>query len=354
MTLAALPAAASPEHLTLALRKSGTLVDGQVREVAIESQRTTILSQIIRLRLTYGGEASGAPHTIILKTGHPERLGDASWDGGRHEVAFYNQVAAVTPGRHVPGCYEAAWDAETREWHLLLEDLTDTHIIATVWPLPPTLEQCESIIRARARFHAKWWDEPGLGNSIGTWQDEAAMSAGLKQFEEKLALFTDRFGGLLTPERLDLYRRLIGTGLRLHTHHRSHRNMTIIQGDSHIWNNLLPRDGGDDVRLFDWDGWRVDVAADDLAYMLALHWYPDRRRRMEQPLLDCYHETLLASGVKGYERSALTEDYRLAVLWQTSAPIWQAMSNIPPFIWWNNLERIFLAVDDLRCQEFLD
>jgi hypothetical protein len=232
--------------------------------------------------------------------------------------------------------------------------LTDTHFIATAWPLPPTMEQCETIVRARARFHAAWWDEPRLGMSIGAWQDDAAMTQNLKGFEERLALFTNRFGDRLPPERRQLYRRLIDTGLRLHTHHRSHRNMTIVQGDSHVWNNFMPRDGGDDVRLFDWDCWRVDVAADDLAYMLAMHWYPDRRSRMEQPLLDCYHAALLESGVTGYDRAALFDDYRLAVLWQATTPIGQAMSNIPPLIWWNNLERIFLAVDDLNCRELLD
>ena len=62
-----------------------------------------------------------------------------------------------------------------------------------------------------------------------------------------------------------------------------------------MWNCFLPRDGGDDVRLFDWDGWRIGVAASDLAYMMAMHWYPDRRRRLERPLLDRYHATLLAT-----------------------------------------------------------
>jgi hypothetical protein len=88
--------------------------------------------------------------------------------------------------------------------------------------------------------------------------------------------------------------------------------------------------------------------------MIALHWYPDRRSRMEQVLLDCYHTALLESGVQDYDRAALSEDYRLAVLWQATTPISQAMSDIPPVIWWNNLERIFLAVDDLACQELLD
>jgi hypothetical protein len=44
----------------------------------------------------------------------------------------------------------------------------------------------------------------------------------------------------------------------------------------------------------------------------------------------------------------------LAVLWHISKPVWQWTVRIPPLIWWNNLERIFLAVDDLGSVELLD
>jgi len=105
--------------------------------------------------------------------------------------------------------------------------------------------------------------------------------------------------------------------------------------------------------LFDWDCWRIDVGTDDLAYAIAMHWYPDRRRRFEHQLLDEYHATLVANGVAGYDRSALESDYRLSVLWQIATPVWQSNGNIPPLIWWNNLERIMLAVDDLDCRSLL-
>jgi hypothetical protein len=91
-----------------------------------------------------------------------------------------------------------------------------------------------------------------------------------------------------------------------------------------------------------------------MAYMMAMLWFPDRRRRMEQQLLDLYHATLIAHGVRGYDRQALADDYRLSVLWLLLRPVGQAAFDIPARVWWPNLERIFLAVDDLRCLDLLD
>jgi hypothetical protein len=54
----------------------------------------------------------------------------------------------------VPRCFEAHWEAEMESWRLLLEELTESHYIATVWPLPPMMEQCAKIVRRRARLHA--------------------------------------------------------------------------------------------------------------------------------------------------------------------------------------------------------
>jgi hypothetical protein len=95
------------------------------------------------------------------------------------------------------------------------------------------------------------------------------------------------------------------------------------------------------------------MATDDLAYMMAMLWYPDRRRRMERPLLDLYHAALLDCGVSDYDRQALDDDYRLSALWSITRSVGQAANNIGPAIWWNNLERIMLAVDDLGCRNLL-
>ncbi|HLY91452.1 MAG TPA: hypothetical protein VKQ27_20890 [Acetobacteraceae bacterium] len=349
--MAAIPIA-DPEHLTAVLRRAGVLGDASVRDVTVESDQPTIVSRIVRLRLHFDGDSGDAPTSIILKTAHPERLA-SSWGAGRNEVAFYRDVATAMPSGTVPRCFEAHADDATKSWHLLLEDLTDSHMIVASWPLPPSLTQCERIVEARARFHAVWWDEARLGRSIGVRRDARMVEQTMRDFGSHYVRMAARLGDGLSEEQRALYEQFQRATTPLIARYETRRHLTITHNDAHVWNCFMPRDGGSDVRLFDWDSWRIGLGASDLAYMMAVHWYPEWRRRMESALLDRYHATLVECGVQGYDRQALDDDYRLAVLWQIATPVWQAAYNIPPVIWWNNMQRVLLAVDDLGCRKWL-
>ena len=334
-----LPPAASAEHLTEVLGLP-------VAEVTVERSFPTVLSHIFRLRLTYPGDGgrSGAPRTLILKAGLPDRPG-GPWKPGQREVAFYRDVAPSTPAGLLLHCFDSHAEAEAGTWHLLLEDLTETHRIATAWPLPPAFEQSAAIIGAQARFHASWWNDDRLGVSVGTL-GEASLDAMARQFDG----FALAFGDRLPAERRELHRRLLRSAPRLLARPQP---KTIVHGDAHAWNCFLPTGPGE-PRLFDWDAWRIDHASDDLAYLMAVHWYPDQRRIFENRMLDHYHDDLQAHGVTGYGHATLQEDYRISVLWQVARAIWQQSIGMPPVIWWNNLERLHLAVDDLDCRALLD
>ena len=347
------PEAASAEHLTEVFRRCGLLAGGRVSAVAIDKPFPALLSLVQRLHLTYEGEAANAPASIIFKTDLPNRPG-AHWESGRKEVDFYTTVAPATPAGLLLRCFEAHHDPASGKWHLLLEDLTDSHTIATQWPLPPTIGQSEAIVRAHARFQAAWWDDPRLGVTVGTWPEPKAVEDWRKGLAASYAKFADLLGDRLSAERRTFYDRLFDQASRLLQRHRTHRNMTLIQGDSHTWNCFLPRDSSADTpRLFDWDAWRPALGSDDLAYMMAMHWYPDLRQRAERHLLDCFHAELIDRGVTGYDRSSLQDDYRLSVLWATTRPIWMQSAGIPPVIWWNHFERIHMAAADLDCRALL-
>jgi aminoglycoside phosphotransferase (APT) family kinase protein len=351
MTTAQLPAAAEAANLTAALRKAGVLDRGALREVTVLSARDTVVSHIARLNLRYVGESDGAPQSLILKMPYPA-FAKTLPNAGRREVAFYTKLAPKMPPQLVPRCFDGNFDEESLAWHLLLEDLTDSHEVATAWPLPPSHGQAMAIVTALARMHAAWWDHASLGETVGEWMstDDAA------NLSETFAGHYDRFANLLgdrlSEQRRDLFRRLLDQWVPLFQRYHSRRHVTIIHGDAHTWNFLLPR-GADTVRIFDFDQWRISVPTSDLAYMMALQWYPETRQVLEWPLLDRYHDTLVEHGVIGYSRDTLRRDYRLSTLWQITSPVWQWSANIPPVIWWNNLQRVLLAVDDLGCEEFL-
>jgi hypothetical protein len=346
-----LPPTVTPECLTAALRRSGVLGRGRIRDATVMNSLRKLRSHTFQLRLDYDERVADAPASVILKMGHLDSDGRPFY-ANRHEIAFYRDVAGLCRGRLAPHCFQIVEATATAAWQLLLEDLTDSHFIATEWPLPPTLEQCELIVRALARFHAAWWDNPRLGVSVGSWRDVAELERELRSFAETFARFTDRFGEIIPSERRDLYERLLDRAPRLFARYCSRRDLTISHGDAHPWNFFLPRNS-EDVRLVDWEDWSISTATDDLAYMMAMLWYPDRRRRFERPLLDRYHAELLVHGVSGYGREALGADYRLSTLWLITRPIVQASMNIPPRVWWNNFERIMLAIDDLGCRDLL-
>jgi thiamine kinase-like enzyme len=343
------------DRLTAVLQRKGYLPRGRVERLAIESSRTTLISTIARLRLEYSPDAEGPrPSRLFFKASRPDHSPELA-AGVLKEVAFYETVTPLMCPGIVPHCYDAARDQTANTFHLLLEDLAETHVVVTEWPLPPTTEQCQRIIETYARFHAAWWNDPRLGVEVGTFMDKAALRGWLQNYERRFAAFVDRLGDRLPPARRQVYERAIGSAWTLTSRYRSREHLTIVHGDAHVWNLMYPRSTeADGLRLIDWDGWRLDLAAEDLAYMMAVHWYPERRRRLEMPLLRRYHDALETNGVSGYGFEALWEDYRLSVVWQLAVPVWQSALKLGPWIWWSHLERILQAFDDLGCEELLE
>lgn len=134
----------------------------------------------------------------MLKTGHPDRLA-AGWNAAQQEMKFSTEIAAAASGRFTPRCFDAFADPETKAWHLLLEDLSETHEVPGAWPLPLPLAQCEQIVVAHARRQAACWDAPILDRCIPStrWYDKASASAYQERLAAQVATFADRVGDRL-------------------------------------------------------------------------------------------------------------------------------------------------------------
>ena len=342
----------SADFLTERLRASGVLPRGRVIAVDAGERYPAIISTAAPLQLEYSSDApQEAPTRLFLKATRGG-LDPGLRSIGEREVTFYRHAAPLMPGGPIPRCYDAEY--ADGSFHLLLDDLSQTHTTITTWPLPPSDEACERIIDTWASFHAFWWRHPSLGRGVGTFLDEAALVTITAEYRERYARFARTLDDRLWPAARAIYTRVQQARERLITPERLYATYTLGHGDAHVWNVLYPRDGGAArIVLIDWDGWRIGRAAADLAYMMAVHWYPERRARLEARFLERYHIGLCAHGVTDYSLERLWEDYRLSLIGHLALPVWQQTFGLPPAVWWPHLHRIIAAFEDLDCAEFL-
>jgi thiamine kinase-like enzyme len=241
---------------------------------------------------------------------------------------------------------------------MLLADLSETHF-QTDWPLPPSKPHCEAVLDSLAKFHASWWDHPELGKSISKFPSSGSIDEYIQSMEKKFAGFVDFLDDRLSADRRRLYESILSRAPgvwkeRIREDRTDGKGLTLIHGDAHFWNCLHPRRlDQDKVYIIDWQCWRIDTATVDLAYMIGLHWYPDRRRALERDFLRNYHDKLLTCGVKNYDWDACWYDYRLSAIGNLLVPVWQWSAKLWPVIWWPHLERAIVAFEDLDCEELL-
>jgi thiamine kinase-like enzyme len=342
------PERTEPEWLSQVLRENGLLDRGSVTGVVTKSGPKS-RSSIVRLILNYTEDApTSAPRRIMLKL--PAGMIVGSVD---RESEFYTSVAPKMVNPPTIQCYGAGISGG--KYYLLLEDLSDTHFAHPPAMIPPLRAQSDQIITALAQLHAAWWEHPSLGITIGNLPNPETARTLVNEAVSSFPGFADFLGDRLSAGRHALYAKIFDSFVdKLGERFATSRGFTLIHGDPHIGNFLYPIDEAKDtLRILDWKSWDVGPVTDDLAYMMALFWFPERRARLERPLLVYYHSLLLGCGVQNYTWDALWHDYRLSVIRYVLHPIWQWSTDHPIDIWWHHLERIMLAFIDLDCAELL-
>jgi len=344
----------TPEWLTARLRENGVLPQGAVQSFDAKLPAKWIRTQAARLTLAYDASAPGeAPRKLFLKIADPD---GGSVEDPCDEITFYQTFYREDGVGSLPliRCYAALRDEESRYTCLLLDDLSDTHG-HTAWPLPPSIPQCEAAVSALARLHAHWWTCAAAQTEEHMALLHKRHSVFFDHLVEILPGFFDFIADRLSPQRRKLLEQMcLRLSDLLWARVSGGGHFTLVHGDAHLWNVMYPKDPSrHSTVVFDWDNWDHGPGPCDLAYMMALHWYPDRRARHEEPVLRRYHETLLSHIEEDYGWDDLMADYRLGHLLNFCIPVVQQHYKLMPSIWWPHLERVFLSYEDLDCADLL-
>jgi aminoglycoside/choline kinase family phosphotransferase len=261
-------------------------------------------------------------------------------------MEFYRQVAPSLDAPPLVRCLAAPDRA------LVLEDLRATHDHRP-WPLPPTPEQSEHAVDALARVHATLWESPALGDTLGRPHTVDSLRTMVQGIAAHLPGFMHAVGGTLPQASRQAYERVFSSSLAPWMRLTDPRALTVAHGDAHAWNFLFPSAGGGPAVLIDWQLWHLDVGARDLAFFMALHWYPSWRKELERPLLQRYHERIRELGATGYSFDDLWLDYRRCAVRNLTIPVLFWSRGMAPEGWWHRLECAVAAYRDLECEELV-
>lgn len=342
------------EWLTRVLSRGGALIRGRVAAFEIDAHER-ILSTSVRLRLAYTDDARGdLPEKLFLKIVNADQ--DEEYFGSS-EVDYYARDYVGLGCAPLPRCYDAVYSAELRRYHLLLDDLAETHMEAK--HRPPTAAYGLALADSFACLHAHWWGRDRIAESGDRLPTASQIDRFVAIARPGAGHILEAFGERMEAHWPVLIEEIFERHPRAMTARTADDNgFTLIHGDPN-WNNILvPRDGDKPVYLidrqpFDWS-LTVWLGVYDLAYVMVLDWDVETRRRLEMDVLRRYHGQLLAHGVEGYDWQRCLDDYRLSVpICVYVATEWcrGGINESWTHVWWPMLQTSLTACDDLNCRE---
>jgi hypothetical protein len=342
------------QWLSAALADGRALTAGAVSGFDVDAGRGNWSANAV-LRLRYTDDARGTlPARLFLKM---VDAGDSSDDEffGRSEVTYYTRDYVDVEDAPIIRCYDAAFSGESRRYHLLLDDVSLTHVEAA--EKEPTLEYGLALAEGLATLHARWWGASRLAQARATMHDAGHIRRFVAIAEPGAGHIIDHLSAELQPGWPDLIRALYALHPESLIRRTAEANgFTLIHGDAGYNNILVPRDGDRplyiiDRQPFDWSltTW---LGVYDLAYAMVLDWPIELRRRLEIPVLQHYYQQLIHRGVETYDWQRLFDDYRLCLAMgvyiateycrgginQRRLPVWLPM-----------LRRSLTAIEDLDC-----
>jgi aminoglycoside phosphotransferase (APT) family kinase protein len=302
----------TPDWLTRILRRDGCIGRSAVNTIAVEGIGAEVgfLDVLARLRLTYDQPEGNAPASVVVKLPAPDgiyrRIG-SFYHAYEREIRFYAEAAPCSP-LCLPRCFCGAMDRQADSYVLVLEDLQSLAAGDQVEGL--TAAQARACVETIGRFHAAWWNPRKLA-ALG-WMPHRNIQP--SRYHSAWPTFRQTIGSLLGAQAVEL-------GDQLDTHLEDllcrieEGPHTIVHSDFRADNFLFDEQlSPPSVVVLDWQLAIRSRGALDVARLLCGSLASAERARCERDVLQRWHGTLEAGGVRDYSFQQALEDYRRCAL----------------------------------------
>lgn len=342
------------EWLTAVLTQANALTHGSVTSFTLDTGQGN-WSTSANLTLIYSTDAQGTlPSRLFLKMVDTHSSGADEFFGGS-EVIYYTRDYIDVADAPLLRCYDGTYSETQQRYHLLLDDVSQTHVEAS--QKTPTLDYGLALAEGLASLHARWWGAKQLAEANAPMHSPAHIQRFVDIAEPGVDHILSHFSDDLESHWPELLRELYARHPKALIKRTQDANgFTLVHGDVGHNNILVPEDENRPLYIIDRQpfNWSLTtwLGVYDLAYAIVLDWDIEIRRECEVPILRHYHQHLTQKGVTNYAWDQLLTDYKLCV----SMGVYIATEycrgginerGIP--VWLPYLQRSLTACDDWEC-----
>ena len=264
-----------------------------VSDFTFERVGTGQMSECYRVGLTYANGGRG-PNSVVLKvaaTDPVSRQTGLALGLYEREVRFYTDIAPGLDGPIAP-CHDAAFDAETGAFHLLLGDAGPAVVGDEI--RGATVEQAMLALSELGRVHASLLGDTAMANA--DWLNrESPMNQAL--IGQLYAAFSQRYRDQIAPEHREVCERLVAS-FDGYLDSAAVDQQGLVHGDYRLDNMLFGEPGADrPLTVVDWQTVTWGPAMTDVAYFLGCALPDQLRRDHYEALLRAYHDALGANAL---------------------------------------------------------
>jgi len=268
-----------------------------------------------------------------------------------NEVRFYQKIRSSLD-IETPQSYGSAFDEQTGQFGVILEDLRVRGARFPNATIPISLSVITYLVKTLASLHAQFWMSPRLLTDLN-WlstpcsggMSEVFKLKGFEYLERRMA--KDEFKvELISSLRTTI--KALWSKLWKVQQLLEQEPTTLLHGDPHIGNTYVLPDGK--AGLLDWQLMIRGCWAHDLTYLLITGLDTEVRRKHEREFIELYLAELKQNGVTSPpDFKSAWEMYRRAVIWGLvigwliTPPI-----NYGQQITAANIERLVTAAQDLE------
>jgi len=272
------------------------------------------------------------------------------------EVEFYKFIKNITDiNLPIAQCFDAYIAENKDKYLLLLEDLSKDFY-------PPRKVDLTSegiwfsAACSLANLHTTFWNSTQIGSNHLIIDSMEEINTYIKNTYDSYEKFMKYAGDRFDEEILTIFEHALRIAVELETERykriSTKDNITLINGDSHIYNFMFPYNQNKSSIIIDFQFWGVGIGPRDLAHLTRESFPKTYGEEFHKLLMRKYHDTLLLNGIRGYSWNNCWNDYRKQVASMLLIPMFQyTFFNLKYDDWINDISSLIFTYKLLHCEQ---